>query len=187
MVSSPEDKSTVLVLPETFQAPHLRHLALICGTLRSSSPSLSGSSGVMTGSNEPKYVFTTNGTKYNSQVYLSYKLKVPRQQRSKPSAPKPRSAPTSYIIVQSLPQKHNSAVQVTCFSPSGRITMSSSLSESPILESQQFTTHHITRATTIPEAIPTGIQILIISFRKENSNTATKNTQTLKKWVIVTI
>ena len=33
MVPSPEDKSTVFVLPETFQAPHLRHLALICGAL----------------------------------------------------------------------------------------------------------------------------------------------------------
>lgn len=58
--------------------------------------------------------------------------------------------------------------------------MSSSLSESPILESQQFTMHQIMRMTTIPEAIPTVIRIPFVSFWKENSNRATKNTQTLK-------
>jgi hypothetical protein len=65
--------------------------------------------------------------------------------------------------------------------------MSSSLSESLILESQEFTMHQSIRMTTIPEATPTKAKVFVVAFWKENSNRAIKNTKTLRKFVVVTI
>jgi hypothetical protein len=65
--------------------------------------------------------------------------------------------------------------------------MTPSLSESPLSDSQEFMMHQIMRMVTIPEAAPTQARISAVVSWKLNSNSATKNTQTLGKLVIVTI
>jgi predicted nucleic acid binding AN1-type Zn finger protein len=65
--------------------------------------------------------------------------------------------------------------------------MTSSLSESPLSDSQEFMMQQAIRMVTIPEAVPTQARICVVAFWKLNSNRARKNMQTLNKLVIVTI
>ena len=103
--------------------------------------------------------------------------------------PTPDSTPTPSPSYSSA-YKHTIQpfkLQAACLSSSDMISLSSSFSESRILESQQFMMQKPMRMTTIPDGTPTAIQIPLFSFLKENINRETKNTQTLRKLVIVTI
>jgi hypothetical protein len=73
---------------------------------------------------------------------------------------------------------------VVCGSSSGRISMSPSLSESLLSESQKFMMHQTIRMVTNPEADPKEARICVVASRKLNSNRATKNAQTLYKLVM---